>query len=193
MAKADLPIRHFATLRAWEKWLAAQPAESAGLWLKLPKKSAAEPSVTKQEAIEGALAHGWIDGQIQKFDADWFLTRFTPRRAQSKWSKINCDTAERLVRERRMRPGGQREIERAKADGRWKAAYASQRNATVPADLNRALDANAKAKAAFKTLDGANRYAILYRVHDAKKPETRANRIGKFVAMLARGEKIHDT
>lgn len=192
MAKAKLPILHFPSQRAWEKWLAAQPAKAPGAWLKLPKKGATTPSVTKAEAIEGALAHGWIDGQIGALDDHWFLTRFTPRTRGSKWSKINRATAERLIREKRMRPAGLRAVERAKADGRWEAAYASQRTATVPKDLQTALNANARAKAFFVKLDRANRYAVLYRVGEAKRPETRAARIAKFVAMLARGERIHE-
>jgi uncharacterized protein YdeI (YjbR/CyaY-like superfamily) len=192
MAKDNLPTMQFPSRRAWENWLAAQPADAPGAWLKLPKKGATTPSVTKPEAIEGALAHGWIDGQIVALDEHWFLTRFTPRAARSKWSKINCTTAERLIREKRMRPAGLREIERAKADGRWKAAYASQRTATVPKDLQIALNANARAKAFFVKLDRANRYAVLYRVAEAKRPETRAARIAKFITMLTRGERIHE-
>jgi uncharacterized protein YdeI (YjbR/CyaY-like superfamily) len=138
------------------------------------------------------LAHGWIDGQIGALDAHWFLTRFTPRTARSKWSKINRTTAERLIRERRMRPAGLREVERAKVDGRWEAAYESQRTATVPKDLQAALNANPQAKKFFTKLDCANRYAVLYRVGEAKRPETRAARIAKFVTMLARGKRIHE-
>lgn len=192
MSRDNLPILHFPSQRAWEKWLAAQPANAPGVWLKLPKKGATKPSLTKPEAIEGALAHGWIDGQIGALDQHWFLTRFTPRTARSKWSKINRATAERLMREKRMLPAGLREVERAKRDGRWKAAYASQRTATVPKDLQTALDENAQAKAFFAKLDRANRYAILYRVGEAKRPETRAARIAKFITMLARGERIHE-
>lgn len=190
--KADLATLAFASQRAWEKWLASQPSDAAGVWLKLAKKSADEPSVTKAQAIESALAFGWIDGQIKLFDQHWFLTRFTPRKAASRWSKINCATAERLIKEGRMKPGGLREVERAKADGRWKAAYAGQASATVPKDLQAALNANPKAKAFFATLNSVNRYAIIYRTGSAKKPETRAARIKKFVAMLARGERIHE-
>jgi len=190
--KSDLPVLAFASQRAWEKWLAKQPAEAAGVWLKLAKKTAPDPSVTKTQAIESALAYGWIDGQIGAFDADWFLTRFTPRKKQSRWSKINCATAERLIRERRMRPAGLREVKRAKADGRWDAAYAGQASATVPKDLQAALNAHAKAKAFFKALNSVNRYAIIYRVGAAKRPETRAARIEKFIAMLERGERIHE-
>ncbi|MES1158544.1 MAG: YdeI/OmpD-associated family protein [Terricaulis silvestris] len=192
MAKDDLPILSFPSQRAWEKWLAAQPADAPGVWLMLAKKSCQEPSVVKAEAIESALVHGWIDGQIKPYDEDWFLTRFTPRRARSGWSKINCNSAERLIAEGRMKPGGLREVQRAKADGRWDAAYAGQATATVPKDLQKALNASPKAKAFFKTLNSVNRYAIIYRVGSAKKPETRAARIAKFIAMLERGERIHE-
>lgn len=193
MAKqSDLPVLAFASQRAWEKWLAKQAPDAPGVWLKLAKKTAGDPSVTKPQAIESALAYGWIDGQIHKHDDDWFLTRFTPRKKQSRWSKINCATAERLIREGRMRPGGLRQVKRAKADGRWDAAYAGQKSATAPKDLQAALNAHLKAKAFFKTLNSVNRYAIIYRVGAAKKPETRAARIEKFIAMLGRGERIHE-
>jgi uncharacterized protein YdeI (YjbR/CyaY-like superfamily) len=193
MQSDTLPTKSFATSRAWAAWIAKQPSDTSGVWLKLPKKGAIEPSVTKQQAIEVALCYGWIDGQIKSFDDAWFITRFTPRRAQSKWSHINKKTAERLCQEGKMQGAGLREIERAKADGRWGRAYKPQSKAAVPKDLAAALRANSKANAFFKTLDAANRYAILYRVHEAKRPETRAKRIEKFVAMLARGERIHET
>ena len=193
MASDNLPIKSFATPREWATWIARQPEDASGVWLKLPKKGATDPSVTKREAIEIALCHGWIDGQIGRFDGAWFITRFTPRRAQSKWSLINKRTADRLCREGKMKPAGLREIERAKADGRWGRAYKPQSKAAVPKDLAAALRADPSAKAFFRTLDAANRYAILYRVHEAKRPETRAKRIEKFVGMLARGERIHKT
>lgn len=192
MAKSDLPTLRFPSQRAWEKWLAAQAADAPGVWIMLAKKGCAAPSVVKAEAIESALIHGWIDGQIKPHDQDWFLTRFTPRKAKSRWSKINRSAAERLIAEGRMKPAGLKEVERAKADGRWDAAYAGQATATVPKDLQRALNASPKAKAFFKTLNSVNRYAIIYRVGAAKKPETRAARIGKFIAMLERGERIHE-
>ena len=181
----------FKSAKAWEAWLAKQPSDSSGVWLKFAKKSAGVASVTKAEAIAGALCFGWIDGQLAPFDAHWFLTRFTPRKARSKWSEINRATALRMIEEGRMRPHGHAEIERAKADGRWAAAYAGQRTIEVPPDLARALRARPKAKAFFETLESVNRYAVLYRIHDAKKPETRASRIAKFVDMLSRGERIH--
>lgn len=192
MKSNDLPILPFKSLRAWETWLAKQKPDSPGVWVKFAKKGNATPSLTKQEAIEGALCFGWIDGQLGSFDDDWFITRFTPRTARSKWSEINTKTAARLIKEERMQPGGHAEIARAKADGRWDAAYAPASTIEIPPDLAAAFRANPKAAAFFKTLDSPNRYAVLYRIHDAKKPETRAARIKKFVDMLARGEKIHE-
>jgi uncharacterized protein YdeI (YjbR/CyaY-like superfamily) len=189
--KGELPILSFPSPAAWQAWLAAQPEGSAGLWLKLPKAGCPEASVTKAQAIEAALAHGWIDGQIDRHDADWLLTRFTPRKARSKWSANNRKTAERLIAEGGMGPRGVAEVERAKADGRWEAAYPSQSKAEVPDDLRAALDAAPQARTLFEELDAANRYAILYRIHDAKTAKTRAARIEKFVSMLARGDTIY--
>jgi uncharacterized protein YdeI (YjbR/CyaY-like superfamily) len=191
MTKPDLPILAFSTLQAWEDWLAGQPDDAPGLWLKLAKQGCAEASLTKAEAIEGALCHGWIDGQLAAFDADWFLTRFTPRKASSAWSALNQAKAATLVEQGRVAPRGLAEIARAKADGRWAAAYPSQGRAVVPADLQAALDAAPEARRLFDERDGANRYAILYRVHQAKTPQTRATRIGDFVSMLARGDTIY--
>jgi uncharacterized protein YdeI (YjbR/CyaY-like superfamily) len=190
-AARDLPIVGFETQESWAAFLARQKPGAAGIWLKLAKKTTKVPSVTRQEAIETALCYGWIDGQIDKFDDEFWLVRFTPRRAGSKWSEVNRATAQRLVEEGRMQQAGLAEIERAKADGRWDAAYAPQSKAVVPDDLAAALARNNKAKAFFDTLTGVNRYAILHRIHDAKKPETRAARIEKFVAMCAQGETIH--
>jgi uncharacterized protein YdeI (YjbR/CyaY-like superfamily) len=147
--------------------------------------------VTFAEAIDSALCYGWIDGQRNRFDEQWYLQRFTPRRARSTWSKINRDKVERLAAEGRMRPAGIREVERAKADGRWDAAYDAPSAATVPEDLQRALDANPAAAAFFATLNSRNRFAILYRVQEAKRPETRARRIETFVAMLAQGQTVY--
>lgn len=189
--RAGLPVHSFTDLPAWEAWLAAQPAGAKGLWLKLAKAGNGESALTKAQAIDGALCHGWIDGQIDKYDDAWFLTRFTPRTARSKWSEKNRKRAEELLSDGRVSPAGRAAIEAAKADGRWDAAYAPASTATEPADLKVALDANPKARAFFDTLTGANRYAILYRVHDAKKPATRAARIAKFVAMCAAGETLH--
>ena len=186
-----LPVLAFSDQGAWDAWLAEHGAGSGGLWLKLAKKGSGVACVGKPKAIETALAHGWIDGQLQPFDDAAWLVRFTPRGPNSNWSKINRDTAERLMVEGRMTPAGQAQVDRAKADGRWDAAYAGAKTIAPPDDLLAALDAEPMAKAFFATLTGANRYAVLYRVGDAKTPATRAARIEKFVAMLARGEVLH--
>src|SRR5882724_7341475 len=189
--KAGLPIIAFASAADWEKWLSAQPRTSKGLWLKLAKKESGVATVSRQEAIDGALCYGWIDGQLDKFDERYWLIRFTPRSRKSKWSKINQVRAQELIEQKRMNAPGLEEVNNAKTDGRWEAAYAPQSKATVPDDLQAALNRNARAKQFFSTLNSVNRYAILYRIHDAKKPETRADRIKKFVEMLARGETLH--
>ena len=157
----------------------------------MPRRGPRKATVTYPQAVEVALCHGWIDGQKKAFDGLHWLQRFTPRRERSLWSKVNCAKAQALIESGRMQPGGQAEIDRAKADGRWDAAYDGARTATVPADLQAALDAHPKARAFFAALDAANRYAVLWRVQTAKKPETRARRIATLLAMLARGEKIH--
>lgn len=189
--QSDPPVLAFTTAAEWESWLASQPVTANGLWLKFAKKASGVPSVSKPEAIDVALCHGWIDGQLKPFDENYWLIRFTPRRARSKWSAINCKRAQALIEEGRMHPAGLAEIEKAKADGRWAAAYDSQGSATVPNDLQQALDENESAKNLFDTLDSANRYAVLYRVQTATKSETRERTIEKLVAMLARGETIH--
>jgi uncharacterized protein YdeI (YjbR/CyaY-like superfamily) len=191
MTGKELPITSFDDLASWEKWLRKHGATSSGLQLKFAKSGATKPTISKADAIEGALCHGWIDGQINKLDEHYYLTRFTPRRPGSRWSAINRKTAQRLMREGRMSEAGLREVERAKATGRWDTAYVSQSKAPPPADLKAALKANAAAKRAFDQLDSANRYAVIYRVQDVKKPETRARRITQYVDMLARGETIH--
>jgi uncharacterized protein YdeI (YjbR/CyaY-like superfamily) len=185
-----LPILAFQSQADWDAWLAHQGARSGGIWVRFAKKSARALCVSKPEAIETALAHGWIDGQLDRFDDRFWLVRFTPRGPKSKRSQINRDTALRLIAQGRMKPSGLAEVERAKADGRWVAAYAPQSRAEAPEDLREALDAEPAASAFFATLGGANRYAVLYRIHDAKTAKTRAARIEKFVAMLARGETI---
>jgi uncharacterized protein YdeI (YjbR/CyaY-like superfamily) len=190
-AKQDLTVQLFASRQAWRAWLAAQHAASPGLWLKIAKKGAGVDSVTYSEALDVALCFGWIDCQKDKLDAVHWLQRFTPRQARSRWSKANRERVEKLLASGEMEAAGRREVDAARQDGRWDAAYDGQRTITVPADLQRELDANRKARDFFATLDSANRYAILYRLHDAKKPETRARRLAKFVAMLAAGEKIH--
>jgi uncharacterized protein YdeI (YjbR/CyaY-like superfamily) len=192
-SSSELPVRSFASSADWEAWLAAQALTSTGVWLKLAKSASRIASVSKQEAIDSALCHGWIDGLVHKFDADYWLVRLTPRRPKGKWSQINRARALVLIKLGRMRPAGMKEIERAKLDGRWKAAYAPQSKATVPEDLQRALDRNSSARRNFDRLDRINRYAILYRVHDAKRQETRAQRIKRYVTMLSSGETIHPT
>lgn len=159
--------------------------------MKLAKAGATNPTVTKAQAIEGALCHGWIDGQLGKLDDEHFLVRFTPRRPRSRWSAVNRKTAERLIEAGRMAEAGRREVEAAQADGRWEAACAPQSTAEPPEDLMAALAASPTAERMFATIDRANRYAIIYRVQDAKKTETRTRRIAEFVAMLERGEVIH--
>jgi uncharacterized protein YdeI (YjbR/CyaY-like superfamily) len=187
---ADEPALHFEDAAAWERWLGAN-ADATGLWLLIAKKGAGVASVSYAEALDVALCHGWIDGSKRSVDARYYGQRFSPRGPRSLWSKINIGHAERLVAAGRMRPGGLREIEKAKADGRWDAAYAGAATMDVPEELARALAGNRKATACFDALDKANRYAFCWRVRTAKKPETRQARAEKFVAMLARGEKLH--
>jgi uncharacterized protein YdeI (YjbR/CyaY-like superfamily) len=191
MPSDELPVLPFASASAWEAWLEHEHARARGVWLRIAKKATGIATVSHAEALDVALCFGWIDGQRQAFDATWFLQRFTPRKRGSRWSQINTEHVERLTAAGRMRPAGLAQVEAARADGRWQAAYAGQRSATVPRDLQAALDANPDAAAFFATLRGANRYAILYRVQDAKRPETRARRIASFVAILERGETLH--
>jgi uncharacterized protein YdeI (YjbR/CyaY-like superfamily) len=189
--RSGLPIRAFETAALFETWLSAEPRTSKGLWLKLARKGSGLAGLSRAQAIDAALCHGWIDGQLDRYDDACWLIRFTPRKPASKWSKINRARALELIAEGRMKPAGLAEIDAAKADGRWAAAYASASAAEAPADLQTALDASPRAAAFFATLTGANRYSILYRVTTAKKPETRAKRIATFVAMLERGETLH--
>jgi uncharacterized protein YdeI (YjbR/CyaY-like superfamily) len=189
--RSGLPIIGFEKGAAFDAWSAAEPRTSKGLWLKLAKKGAQVATLSKAEAIDVALCHGWIDGQLDKYDEASWLVRFTPRKRASKWSEVNRTRALELIAQGRMHPAGLDEVEAAKADGRWNEAYAPASTAQVPPDLQAALDASPHAAAFFATLKGANRYAILYRIGTAKKPETRARRIGDFVAMLERGETIH--
>jgi uncharacterized protein YdeI (YjbR/CyaY-like superfamily) len=186
-----LPTLFFASPAEWEEWLEKNHALSEGIWIKIAKKDADIESVRYPEVLESALCFGWIDARREALDGHHFLQRFTSRRPRSKWSRINRETAERLIAQRRMRPAGLTEVERAKADGRWEAAYTGQRQSTMPDDLQRELDERPKAKAFFAQLSSQNRYAILYRLQDAKRPETRARRLAKFVAMLEAGETIH--
>jgi uncharacterized protein YdeI (YjbR/CyaY-like superfamily) len=187
----DLPILPFASAALMEEWLEGNHAGSDGIWLKIGKKGSGIASVTYAEALELALCFGWIDSQKRGFDERFFLQRFTPRRPGGKWSRINRQRAEALIASGAMRPAGLAEVQAAKADGRWEAAYAGQRSAEIPDDLQRELDRNEAARDFFAELDTANRYAILYRLEDAKKPETRERRLRKFLTMLEKGKKIH--
>jgi uncharacterized protein YdeI (YjbR/CyaY-like superfamily) len=171
-----------------EAWLEANGEASDGVWVKMAKKHTGIPSLNWARAVEVALCFGWIDGQSRRIDDDWYLQRFTPRRPKSTWSKINREKVQALTAAGRMRPSGLAEVERAKADGRWDAAYDSMTTASVPDDLARALD-EAGLSEAFANLDSRNRYAILHRVQTARKPETRARRIAKYVGMLEAGER----
>jgi uncharacterized protein YdeI (YjbR/CyaY-like superfamily) len=188
----DLPAKRFASRAAWETWLARHHGTSRGLWLELAKKDSGLRSVSRADALEVALCYGWIDGQARTVDEQRWRQRFTPRRPRSKWSQINCAAVERLHAEGCLAPAGVREMEAAKRDGRWAAAYASPRTIAVPQDLEAALRASPRARAAFEELDSQNRYAILYRLHDAKKAETRQRRLEKFVTMLEAGDRIHE-
>ncbi len=186
----DDPI-HLELQAEWAQWLASHHASSRGVWLRIAKKGTVRPSLTYAEALEVALCFGWIDGQKRRENADYWLQRFTPRSSKSIWSQINRNSALKYMKDGRMQPSGLAEIQRAQADGRWNAAYASAGNATVPADLQAALNANRKAKDFFATLNAQNRYAILFRVHTAKKPETRAKRIAQYIDMLEQHQTLH--
>lgn len=187
----DKPVVQFKSDKAWAAWLAKHGDRSSGVWLRLAKKASGIPSPTYDEALDVALCHGWIDGLKKTYDAATWVQRFTPRKPKSVWSKRNRAKVAELIRAKRMKPSGLRAVELAKRDGRWHSAYDSPASARVPADLGAALAKNARAKAFFATLTGSNRYAVLYRVHSAKRPETRARRIAEFVARLARGETVY--
>lgn len=181
----------FANQEDWEAWLATNGEVVTGVWLRIAKKSARQPTLTYAQALEGAICYGWIDGQKQAESEYHWLQRFTPRTTRSIWSKINKAKAEALISAGRMQPTGLREINRAKQDGRWEAAYSPASTSTVPDDLQQALNRNPKAKRFFATLNSKNRYAILFRIQNLKKAETRAKKISQFVDMLNNGEKIH--
>jgi uncharacterized protein YdeI (YjbR/CyaY-like superfamily) len=188
---ADLPVMEFKTPAAWTRWLEKNHVASSGIWMRLAKKATGAPSVTYPDALDIAIAYGWIDGQRRgEGDTTWRI-KFTPRSKKSIWSKINRAKALSLTEQGRMKPAGLAEIEKAKKDGRWEAAYDGQRVAAVPRDLQAALNKNPRARAFFATLDSRNRYAILFRLHTAKKEETRAKRLALFVAMLEKHEKLH--
>jgi uncharacterized protein YdeI (YjbR/CyaY-like superfamily) len=190
-ADDSLPKIPFASSADWEQWLEDNHTVSEGVWIKMAKKGADIESVRYPEVLESALCFGWIDARREALDERYFLQRFTPRRPRSRWSRINREKAEQLIADGRMRPAGLVEVQRAKGDGRWQAAYEGQKRSTIPDDLQRELDARPKARAFFAELSSQNRYAIIYRLNDAKKPETRARRLEKFVGMLEAGETIH--
>jgi uncharacterized protein YdeI (YjbR/CyaY-like superfamily) len=191
LMKLDLPVLPFESQKKWETWLAKEHDRSRGIWLKIAKKATGIPTVTYDEALEVALCYGWIDGQKGSFDEQYFLQKFTPRRSKSMWSKINVGKAEKLIKSRKMKPAGLKAIEAAKQDGRWDKAYDSQTYMTVPKDFQAMLNRNKKAKANFETLNKVNRYAILFRIHNAKKEETRSKRIKQFIEMLEKNEKLY--
>ena len=192
MKKADnLPIMSFETQQDWEAWLKDHHTDTKGLWLKIAKKETGRSSLSYSEALESAICYGWIDGQKASFDEQYWLQKFTPRGPKSIWSKVNCDKATELLAEGRMQQAGIRQVELAKADGRWESAYESQSKVTVPTDFQSELDKNQKAKDFFSTLDSRNRYAILFRIQTAKKPENRSARIQKFIEMLSKNQRIH--
>lgn len=187
----DLLVMPFETQQDWEGWLKEHHTDIKGIWLKLAKKETGMTSVSYAEALEVALCYGWIDGQKASFDDQYWLQKFTPRRPKSIWSKVNCYKATALLAEGRMQLAGIRQVELAKADGRWEAAYDSQSKMTIPADFQSELDKNPQAKDFFGTLNSVNRYAILFRIQTAKKPETRAARIQKFIEMLSNKQKLY--
>lgn len=189
--KDGRPVLAFASAQELEAWLDREHAASDGIWIKFAKKGSGVASVTYPEAVELGLCFGWIDSLTKSLDERFYVQKFTPRRARSKWSRVNRDKVEELARQGRMRPAGLAEVERAKEDGRWEAAYASPANVEVPNDLQQALDANPKAAEFFAALSKSNRFAIVYQLEDAKKPETRERRLAKFLGMLERGEKLY--
>jgi uncharacterized protein YdeI (YjbR/CyaY-like superfamily) len=191
MSRTDeLPILELPNLAAWERWLSQHHASSPGAWLKLAKKSAPVRTVTQAEAVEEAICFGWIDGQVGRHDEHHYLQRFTPRRPRSKWSAINRERARRLIAEGRMKPAGLREYEAAEADGRLDDAYEPQSTASVPPDLQSALDDHPPARDFFLTLTGADRYAFLYRLHHVKDPTRRAHRIADYIVRLSQGRTL---
>jgi uncharacterized protein YdeI (YjbR/CyaY-like superfamily) len=187
----DKPVYLFANQKAWATWLAKNHASSSGVWLRIAKKGGDVKSVSYAEALETALCYGWIDGQKQTFDDATWLQKFTPRGAKSIWSKINREKAEQLITSGKMQSAGLKAIESARQDGRWDKAYESQRSASIPKDFQSELDKHPKAQEFFATLNSVNRYAMLFRIQTAKKAETRAQRIEKFIRMLEKHEKIY--
>lgn len=188
---AELEIRQFASQKEWEKWLDKNHGKPGGVWLKFAKKDSGETTVNYAQAMDMALCYGWIDSQTKKFDDKFYLQKFTPRRAKSVWSKINVDKVGALIKEGRMKPSGLAQVEAAKADSRWAAAYAGQATAAMPEDFKKALAKNKKAAEFFESLSKANKYAFTWRLHHVKRPETRTKNIKKYVDMLADGQKFH--
>ncbi|WP_336785359.1 YdeI/OmpD-associated family protein [Paenibacillus sp. MMO-177] len=191
MSKIELPILHFPDQTAFEQWLAGQYDQSSGIWLQIAKKNASQPSVTYHEALDVALCYGWIDSHKRKHDEESWIQRFSPRGPKSIWSQINKDKAEALIAAGKMQPSGLKAIEIAKQNGLWDKAYESQSNAAVPEDFAQELARNEQARQFFETLDKQNRYAILFRIHNVKKQETRVKKIQQFIEMLEKGEKIY--
>ena len=191
-AKASSEIRLFATPAAWRSWLERNHRKSGGLWMRLAKKDSGLRSITYAEALEVALCYGWIDGQKRGESHGAWLQRFLPRSAKSIWSKINREKAQTLIASGRIQPAGLEAIEAAKKCGSWDAAYDSPKSSTIPPDFQSALDANPRAREFFERLDGANRYAVLFRIQTVKKAETRARKIAEIIGMLKRHERIHE-
>ncbi len=187
----NLQVMSFETQQDWETWLKEHHNDTKGIWLKISKKAVSTPSVSYAEALDSALCYGWIDGQKGTFDDKYWLQKFTPRSARSIWSKANCDKATALIADGRMQPAGLQQVDLAKSDGRWESAYESQSKITIPDDFQSELDKNQRAKEFFSTLDSGNRYAVLFRIQTAKKPETRSARIQKFIEMLSQHQKLH--
>jgi uncharacterized protein YdeI (YjbR/CyaY-like superfamily) len=190
--REELPIVELKGQGEWRRWLSANHDRIAGAWLKLAKKGSPSKTISHSEALEEALCFGWIDGQARTFDEHFYLIRFTPRRGKSVWSQINREKAERLIAEGRMQRSGLAQVEAAKADGRWDAAYPAQSKATVPDDFRRALEENPKAGEFFATLTGSARYAFLYRLHHVRAPERRAKRIADYIGRLSEGKTLQD-
>lgn len=189
--KPEFPILPFATAKAWEMWLKKHHAQQPGIWIQFYKKASGVQTITYKEALDVALCYGWIDSLVNKYDAQSYIQKFTPRGPRSIWSQVNTEHVARLIKEGKMTPAGLEKVEAAKQDGRWARAYASPKNVAMPEDFNAALSKNKKAKAFFETLNKANTYGIITRLHFLKRPETRARRIAEFIAMLERGEKLH--
>jgi uncharacterized protein YdeI (YjbR/CyaY-like superfamily) len=188
---SEFLILEFKTQADWERWLAKNQSRTDGVWLKYAKKDSGFKTVSHSEAIDVALCYGWIDSQAKGFDEKFHLVKFTPRRPRSVWSKINVDRAERLIAEGKMKPAGLAQIKAAKADGRWERAYAGQATAEIPEDFKAALAKNKQAAEFYDSLNKANKYAFIWRLHHVKRPETRAANIEKYVRMLAEGQKFH--